>query len=141
MTVIEGLRTMLSARRTDAESIITTAVQAAADGETFDVEQLLAALTTKAQTLADFESLVETELSRRAAVAQLAEADELRTEVDAARKLADKARQRVVKAEAAVKEARLEYETVFSEYRGLSRTEDALRFRANQRLETITPAN
>ncbi len=138
MQVLESLRTLLSARRTDAESIISTAVQAAADGTTFDVDGLLAALTTKEQSLADFEKRVEIELDRRAAAQMLTDADELRPEVEAAGKLADKARLQLAKAEVASKEAREKYEAAYGEYRVLSHRESALRLRAEQKLSILT---
>lgn len=141
MQILENLRTLLSARRTDAETIISTAVQSAADEKPFDLDTLLAALTTKEQSLADFERLVEIELDRRAAVAMLADADELRPEVEAAEKLAGKARLHLAKCEAALKEAREKYEAAYGEYRVLSHRESALRSRAEQKLSILTPAN
>ncbi|MDP1796341.1 MAG: hypothetical protein Q8K78_02620, partial [Planctomycetaceae bacterium] len=82
--------------------------------------------------------LVEIELDRRAAVAMLCDADELRPEVEAAGKLADKARSQLAKAEAALKEAREKYEAAYGEHRVLSRRESALRSRASQKLSIIT---
>lgn len=141
MQVLESLRTLLSSRRTDAESIINAAVQAAADGDTFDAERLINALTTKGQTLTDFERLAEIELDRRGAVQMLADADELRPEVEAAEKLAAKARSQLAKAEAGLKEARDKYEAAYGEHRVLARRESALRLRAEQKLSILTPAN
>ncbi|MDP1798190.1 MAG: hypothetical protein Q8K78_11935 [Planctomycetaceae bacterium] len=138
MQVLESLRTLLSARRTDAESIITTAVQTAADGGAFDVDVLLAALTTKGQSLSDFERLVEIELDRRAAVAMLCDADELRPEVEAAEKHLNKSRLALTKAEAAFKAARQTFEDAYGEQRRLLQHESSLRFRAEQKLSILT---
>lgn len=138
MPVLESWRTLLSSRRTDAESIITTAVQAAADGTTFDVDGLLAALVTKGSALADFEKLVEIELGQRAAVAMIADADALQPEIEAATSRVDKSRLALTKAEAAHREAREKFEAAFTEQRNLTRHDSDLRFRANQRLSSLT---